>query len=56
MLAAWTALEVLSPQSFRRETDLTGGDRKNYKLYHQVVLGTVKLDAAVARNKKRLLW
>ncbi len=68
VLAAWTALEVLSPPAFRRETDLTGGDRssvirldgaklawedtrggrKNYKLYHQVVLGTVKLDAAVA--------
>jgi hypothetical protein len=68
ILTAWTALEVLSPPAFRRETDLTGGDRssvvrldgaklawedmrggrKNYKLYHQVVLGTVKLDAAVA--------
>lgn len=68
VLTAWTALEVLSPPAFRRETDLTGGDRsavvrldgsklawedtrggrKNYKLYHQVVLGTVKLDAAVA--------
>ena len=68
VLTAWTALEVLSPPAFRRETDLTGGDRsavvrldgaklawqdtgggrKNYKLYHQVVLGTIKLDAAVA--------
>lgn len=68
VLTAWTALEVLSPPSFRRETDLTGGDRsavvrldsaklawedtrggrKNYRLYHQVVLGTVKLDEAVA--------
>lgn len=68
ILTAWTALEVLSPPAFRRETDLTGGDRssvvrldgtklawedarggrKNYKLYHQVVLGTIKLDPAVA--------
>lgn len=27
ILAAWTALEVLSPQSYRRETDLAGGDK-----------------------------
>ncbi len=27
ILRAWTALEVLSPQGFRRETDLTSGDR-----------------------------
>lgn len=27
ILRAWTALEVLSPQTFRRETDLVGGDR-----------------------------
>jgi hypothetical protein len=68
VLSAWSALEALSPPTFRRETDLTGGDRsavvrldgaqlawedtrggrKNYKLYHQVVLGTIKLDAAVS--------
>lgn len=28
VLAAWTALEVLSPQSFRREADLAGGDAR----------------------------
>lgn len=27
VLRAWTALEVLSPQGYRRETDLTAGDR-----------------------------
>lgn len=27
VLTAWTALEVLSPPAFWRETDLTGGDR-----------------------------
>src|SRR5262245_55368479 len=68
VLSAWSALEVLSPPAFRRETDLTGGDRSaiakldarempwqrpgggrpNYKLYYQVVLGTIKLDEAVA--------
>jgi hypothetical protein len=67
VLAAWSALEILSPPAFRRETDLTGGDRyavaklapklpwevgrdgrKNSRLYYQVVLGTIKLDAAVA--------
>ncbi|MCB9947475.1 MAG: hypothetical protein H6842_06555 [Rhodospirillaceae bacterium] len=26
ILRAWTALEVLSPQGYRRETDMTGGD------------------------------
>jgi hypothetical protein len=29
VLTAWTALEVLSPPAFRRETDLTGGDRSS---------------------------
>jgi len=28
ILRAWTALEVLSPQGYRRETDLVAGDRK----------------------------
>jgi hypothetical protein len=67
ILGAWTALEVLSPSTFRQETDLTGGDRsaiaklegpqmpwqqpgggrKSYRLYYQVVLGTIKFDDAV---------
>jgi hypothetical protein len=70
ILAAWTALEVLSPPSFRRPEDLAGGDRsavasldhdrlpwvsssqggrKNMRLYYQVVLGTIDLEAAFAR-------
>lgn len=73
ILTAWSALEVLSPPAFRRETDLTGGDRsavvrldgvklawddtrggrKNYKLYHQVVLGTIKLDTAITAMIER---
>lgn len=73
ILAAWTALEVLSPQSFRREADLAGGDvraiarlggsrlpwetgeksRPGFKLFYQVVLGTIKLDAAVAALVER---
>jgi hypothetical protein len=68
VMDAWTALEVLSPPSFRRPEDLAGGDRgavaaldgksvpwagtgersrPNKRLYYQVVLGTVDLDAAV---------
>jgi hypothetical protein len=73
ILSAWTALEVLSPFSFRREEDLAGGDqslvaslngrflpwdvgergRKNMKLYYQVVLGSVKLEGAVAKLLER---
>jgi len=68
VMDAWTALEVLSPPSFRRPEELAGGDRSavaaldgrtvpwagagersrpNKRLYYQVVLGTVDLDAAV---------
>ncbi len=68
VMDAWTALEVLSPPSFRRPEDLAGGDRSavaaldgralpwagtgersrpNKRLYYQVVLGSVELDAAV---------
>jgi hypothetical protein len=70
ILDAWTALEVLSPPTFRRPEDLTGGDRQavawldrehlpwegkgerarpNTKLYYQIVLGTVNLEAATAQ-------
>ncbi|MBS1663748.1 MAG: hypothetical protein JST68_22075 [Bacteroidetes bacterium] len=67
LLSTWTALEVLSPQTFRREQDLAGaggsiaslrqgslpwegaGERSkpNYKLYYQVVLGTIRFDRAI---------
>ncbi|MVA23656.1 hypothetical protein GOZ92_04330 [Agrobacterium vitis] len=64
-----TAMEVLSPPSFRKPEDLTGGDRyrigdinkevlpwenggeksrPNQKLYYQVVLGSVDMEAAVS--------
>jgi hypothetical protein len=70
VLSAWTALEVLSPPSFRRAEDLAGGDRRavaqlengtlpwdgkgerarpNTRLYYQIVLGTIKLEEAVAK-------
>src|SRR4051794_25931037 len=70
VLSAWTALEVLSPPSFRRPEDRAGGDRSavarldggrlpweppgqkarpNTRLYYQVVLGVIDLDAAVTR-------
>jgi hypothetical protein len=69
IVAAWTALEVLSPQSFRKPEDLAAnGDKRliasldsgkmpwmgegekskpNFKLYYQVVLGTIDLEKAV---------
>src|SRR4051812_30045536 len=40
ILDAWTALEVLSPQTFRRPEDLAGGDRH----------------AVVSLDKERLPW
>jgi hypothetical protein len=66
VLDAWTALEVLSPQSFRRPEELAGGDhgavalldrgrlpweagersRPKTRLYYQVLLGTVDMEAA----------
>jgi hypothetical protein len=70
VLSAWTALEVLSPPSFRRPEDLAGGHKRavawldgrrvpwegngekarpRTRLYYQIVLGTAKLEASVAR-------
>ncbi len=69
ILSAWTAMEVLSPPSFRRPEDLAGGDRSrivkfdglsmpwenggeksrpNYRLYYQVILGSIDMEAAVS--------
>ncbi|WP_019644164.1 DEAD/DEAH box helicase [Novispirillum itersonii] len=69
-LDAWVALEVLSPQSYRRPEDLAGGDkqavaridqarlpwdaggepfRKGFRLYYQIVLGSVRLEETVKR-------
>jgi hypothetical protein len=62
ILSAWTALEVLSPPSFRRPEDVARLDdghlpwegngeraRPNTRLYYQIVLGMVDLGAAVTR-------
>ncbi|HEX4955232.1 MAG TPA: AAA domain-containing protein [Thermoanaerobaculia bacterium] len=67
---AWTALEVLSPQSFKRPEDLANGERSRiaslenqtlpwegggeksrpkYKLFYQLVLGTIQLAPAAER-------
>lgn len=65
ILAAWTALEALSPQSFKRPEGMAAGDRsrvvllergppwgeharskQNYKLYFEVILGSIALDKA----------
>jgi hypothetical protein len=73
ILSAWTALEVLSPPTFRRPEDLAGGDRRavasltgqflpwegtgggrpNYKLYYQIVLGSIRLEPAVEKLVER---
>ena len=67
ILSAWTALEVLSPQTFRKPEDLANGDtraiahltdrcpwegegeksRPNYRLYYQVVIGTINFRKSV---------
>ena len=63
ILAAWTALEALSPQGYKRPEDMATGDRSrvallergvpwgpnarskpNYKLYFEVVLGSILID------------
>jgi len=67
ILSAWIALEVLSPQTFRKPEDLAqGGDarlirtfqnkmpwenggepsRPNFRLYYQIVIGTINMDRA----------
>ncbi len=38
ILRAWTALEVLSPQGYRRETDLVAGDRKKIARFDEAPL------------------
>ncbi|QIG47069.1 hypothetical protein G5V57_04500 [Nordella sp. HKS 07] len=69
ILGAWTAMEVLSPPSFRKPEDLASGDRfriapldkgklpwegdgeksrPNQKLYYQIVLGSIDMEAAVS--------
>jgi hypothetical protein len=68
VLSSWIALEVLSPQSFRKPEDLVAGDkyrianisrgalpwenggersRKNYRMYYQIVLGTVQMPPSI---------
>ncbi|WP_181168127.1 ATP-binding protein [Mesorhizobium sp. B2-4-19] len=69
VLSTWTAMEVLSPPSFRKPEDLASGDRSriapldrpdlpwenggersrpNQKLYYQIILGSVDMEAAVS--------
>lgn len=69
VMLAWTALEVLSPQSFLKPEDLGGGERSritrldnalpwenggeksrpNYRLYYQIVLGTIQMEPAITQ-------
>jgi hypothetical protein len=73
VLSAWTALEVLSPQTFVRPDDLAGGDRSavadierfdvpwqrgerskpKYRLYYQVILGSIQMEPAVTQLLER---
>jgi hypothetical protein len=74
ILDAWTALEALSPQSYRKPEDLVGGQRERViplregalpwerggepnppkqRLYYQVLLGELRLDAAYSALQKR---
>lgn len=66
ILDAWTAIEALSPQTYRYPADLANGDkqcivdilngelpwfrrappRPKYRLYYQIVLGSVPMDKA----------
>ncbi|HYJ87584.1 MAG TPA: AAA domain-containing protein [Pyrinomonadaceae bacterium] len=67
ILSSWIALEVLSPQTYRRPEDLGSGparvaqlsgpkppwdrgerSRQNQRLYYQIVLGSIKMEPAVA--------
>jgi hypothetical protein len=70
ILKAWTALEAVSPQTFRKPEDLVSGDRRavarldngrlpwsgagdparrpKTRLFYQILLGTVDMEAAVA--------
>ncbi|WP_246665218.1 hypothetical protein [Rhizobium tropici] len=69
ILSAWTAMEVLSPPSFRKPEDLASGVRyriaqidkdalpwenggekslPNQKLYYQIILGSIDMEAAVS--------
>jgi len=66
-LASWSAVEALSPQTYRQPEDLSSEDsgiaklneglpwtrgessRKNYKLYYEVVLGSINVDMADER-------
>lgn len=68
VLNAWTAMEVLSPATFRKPETLCGGNprsvirfsrgtmpwqdgskryRKGYRLYYQIILGTISMEPAI---------
>lgn len=54
ILCAWTALEVLSPQGYRRETDLVAGDKTRIARFENADLPWEKGEKS--RPKKRLYY
>ncbi|MCA0922968.1 AAA domain-containing protein [Pseudooceanicola nanhaiensis] len=54
ILRTWTALEVLSPQGYRRETDLVAGDRSRIARFEDAELPWIKGERS--RPKKRLYY
>nr|WP_306264986.1 AAA domain-containing protein [Pararhizobium sp. IMCC3301] len=54
ILRAWTALEVLSPQAYRRETDLVSGDRSRIARFDEGLLPWAVGEKS--RPKKRLYY
>ncbi|WP_420410581.1 DEAD/DEAH box helicase [Hoeflea sp.] len=54
ILRAWTALEVLSPQGYRRETDLVAGDRKKIARFDEAPLPWEQGEKSLP--KKRLYY
>lgn len=54
ILRTWTALEVLSPQGYRRETDLVAGDRSRIARFEDAELPWIEGERS--RPKKRLYY
>lgn len=54
ILRTWTALEVLSPQGYRHETDLVAGEKSRIARFEDVEVPWIKDEPS--RPKKRLYY